>query len=160
MSSYPASNIKWWRSKDRDGPYELIAECPPSEECKKHLGEQNITKTSFEIKDLKYPDHEFFYKCNASNQEGKASKNFLLEVYGKYIINFSRLKNIMWQLNSGILTWQHLQNVRTVKGIADVLTKFLQKVPEFFLRLGELIIIWVRSVPPIGFLANNLRDKR
>ena len=83
VQSYPASNIKWWRSKDRDGPYKLIAECPPTKECKKHLGEQTITKTSFEIKDLKYPDHQFFYKCNASNQVGKASKRFRLEVYAK-----------------------------------------------------------------------------
>ena len=85
VSSYPASHIKWWRSKDRDRPYELIAECPPSKECTKHLGEQNITKTSFEIKDLKFPDDEFLYKCNASNTYGKDSKIFELEVYGNLL---------------------------------------------------------------------------
>ena len=84
MSSYPASHVKWWRSKNGIH-YELIAECPPSEECKTHLGEQNITKTSFEKKDLKFPQDEFFYKCNASNKYGNDSKTFQLEVYGNSI---------------------------------------------------------------------------
>ena len=79
VTSYPESDIKWWRSKN-NRTYELItkSENPPAKE--------TITKTSFEIKNLKYPDDDFFYKCNASNDYGNDSKLFHLEVYGKYTV--------------------------------------------------------------------------
>ena len=87
--SYPASHIKWWRSKDGIH-YELIAHCPPSQMCVKQTSmmkvrKENISKTSFEIRDLKFPDDEFFYKCNASNTYGNDSKIFRLEVYGNLL---------------------------------------------------------------------------
>ena len=71
VPSYPESVIKWWRSKDGI-EYELIT----------GRGKENITNTSFEIKDLKFPQDNFFYKCNASNQYGNDSETFQLEVYG------------------------------------------------------------------------------
>jgi hypothetical protein len=85
VTSYPAnSDIQWWRSKDGE-KYELIAECSPkSEKCKKHSGKENISNTSLEIKDLKFPQDEYFYKINASNKHGNDSKTFELKVYGKF----------------------------------------------------------------------------
>ena len=84
VQSYPPSRIKWWRSK-KESPYELIAECPPSGDCVKIFGKEIISKKSFEIKKLKFPDDEFFYKCNASNKYGNDSKEFQLEVYGNFL---------------------------------------------------------------------------
>ena len=94
VSSYPASHIKWWRSKDGIY-YELITRCLPTEKCEKHLGKENISKTSFEIKDLKYPEDNFFYKCNAFNKYGNASKIFQLEVCGSSIILCSLVHSII-----------------------------------------------------------------
>ena len=90
VSSYPSSHIKWERSKDGIH-YELIAECLPSQKCVKRTSmmkvrKENISKTSFEIKDLKFPDDEFFYKCVASNNYGKDSNTFQLKVYGNLLI--------------------------------------------------------------------------
>ena len=89
VSSYPASYIKWWKSKDGIY-YELITRCSPSEKCEKHLRKENISKTNFEIKDLKYPEDNFFYKCNAFNKYGNASKTFQVEVYVKPVILLER----------------------------------------------------------------------
>jgi hypothetical protein len=81
VSANPASDIKWWRSKDGK-EYELITKCLASKKCEDHGGKENITKKSFEIKDLKFPQDNFFYKCNASNYYGKESETFQFEVYG------------------------------------------------------------------------------
>ena len=106
VTSYPASRIQWWRSKDGEH-YEFITQCPPRPEryeliprclprlemCEEHSGKEKISNTSFEIKDLKYPQDEFFYMCNASNKYGNASKVFKLEVYGNTILHlFSVIK--------------------------------------------------------------------
>ena len=89
VQSYPASHIKWWRSK-KESPYELIAQCLPSRDCQKiqNFGKEIISKTSFKIEDLKFPGDEFFYKCNASNEYGNDSKEFQLEVYGNFLRYF------------------------------------------------------------------------
>ena len=81
VSSYPASDITWWRSKDGK-EYEFITQCLKTKMCEVHGGKENITKTSFEIEDLRFPKDNFFYKCNASNDYGKDSETFQLEVYG------------------------------------------------------------------------------
>ena len=81
VSSYPASNIKWWRSKDGK-EYQLITQCLASKKCEVHGGKENITKKSFEIKDLKFPQDNFFYKCDARNDYGNDSETFQLDVYG------------------------------------------------------------------------------
>ncbi|CAB3997544.1 vascular endothelial growth factor receptor 2-like [Paramuricea clavata] len=82
VSSYPVSDIKWWRSEDGK-EYELITQCLATKTCEVHGGKENITKTSFEIDDLRFPQDNFFYKCNASNDYGKDSETFQLEVYVK-----------------------------------------------------------------------------
>ena len=81
VSSYPGSDIKWWRSKDGK-EYEFITQCLVPEKCEDHGGKENITKTSFEIEDLRFPQDNFSYKCNASNDSGNDSETFKLEVYG------------------------------------------------------------------------------
>jgi hypothetical protein len=81
VSSYPASDITWWRSKDGK-EYELITQCLASKKCEDHGGKEFITESSFKIEDLKFPQDNFFYKCNASNDYGKDSETFQLEVYG------------------------------------------------------------------------------
>ena len=50
--------------------------------CSDYKGKENISKTSFEIKDLKYPDDNYYYQCNASNDYGDDLKTFRLQVYG------------------------------------------------------------------------------
>jgi hypothetical protein len=82
VSSYPASDIKWWRSEDGK-VYDLITQCLASKKCEVHGGKENITKTSFEIKDLKFPNDNLLYKCNTSNDYGNDSKTFQLNVYGR-----------------------------------------------------------------------------
>ena len=86
VSSYPASDIKWWRSEDGK-EYDLITQCLATKMCEVHGGKENITKTSFEIEDLRFPQDNFFYKCNASNGYGKDSETFQLEVYGNLDLN-------------------------------------------------------------------------
>ena len=86
VPSYPVSHVQWWRSKD-GVHYESIGKCPPDwckERCEKKFGKVNISDISFEIKDLKYPEDEYFYKCNASNAYGNDSKEFKLKIYGNY----------------------------------------------------------------------------
>ncbi|CAB3994903.1 Fibroblast growth factor receptor 2 [Paramuricea clavata] len=89
--SYPDSDITWWRSKDGK-EYELITQCLATNKCvkKDHGGKENITKTSFEIEDLRFPKDNFFYKCNASNDSGNDSESFQLEVYVKPEINMEK----------------------------------------------------------------------
>ena len=81
VSSYPASDITWWRSKDGK-EYEFITQCLATKKCEFHGGKENISESSFEIEDLTFPQDNFFYKCNASNDYGKESETFQLEVYG------------------------------------------------------------------------------
>ena len=56
--------------------------CLAFQKCSKHVGKENISKTSFEIKDLKYPQNNYVYQLNAVNNYGSDSKTFRLEVYG------------------------------------------------------------------------------
>ncbi len=79
--SYPASDIDWQRSKDGK-QYELMTRCLALQKCGKHVGKENISKTSFEIKDLKYPQDNYVYQLKAVNNYGNDSKTFHLEVYG------------------------------------------------------------------------------
>ena len=81
VSSNPASDITWWRSKDGK-EYEFITQCLKTKMCEVHGGKENITKTSFEIEDLRFPQDNFFYKCNASNDYGNDLESFQLDVYG------------------------------------------------------------------------------
>jgi hypothetical protein len=81
VSSNPASDITWWRSKDGK-EYEFITQCLETKTCKDHGGKENIKNTSFEIEDLRFPQDNFFYKCNASNAYGNDSETFQLDVYG------------------------------------------------------------------------------
>ena len=87
VTSYPDSDIKWWRS--RDGmEYVHIASCSPKEvgcEKSKEINDPtpDITNSSFEIKNLEFPqDSGYYYKCNASNDRGNDSKGFHFQVYG------------------------------------------------------------------------------
>ena len=85
VSSYPASNITWWRYK-RGGKYELITQClPSSQKCERvKLGNKyNITKTSFGIKDLRFSGNSFFYRLDARNNKGNDSKTFQIQILGK-----------------------------------------------------------------------------
>ena len=79
VTYYPDLNLKWWRSKD-DKKYELIYGCSKTQICQNHDG--NISRTSFEIKKLKYPQDNYYYQCYASNKYGNHSKTFRLQVYG------------------------------------------------------------------------------
>ena len=88
VSSNPVSHLKWWRSKNGIS-YELIGQCSPKScngRCEQKPGKEYISNTSFEIKDLKYPEDEYVYKCNASNTYGNDSKKFELKIYGNYNI--------------------------------------------------------------------------
>ena len=85
VSSYPAPNITWWRSKMGE-KYELITRClASSQNCDlvKHGNKENITKTSFTIKDVRFPEDSFFYRLNARNDMGNDSKTFQIQVLGK-----------------------------------------------------------------------------
>ena len=89
VSSYPESKMDWWKSTDGTN-YELITSCSTktSQSCEKTQGKENITKTSFLLKDVQYPeDNEIFYKLNASNYKGNDSKTFKIQVLGKEINN-------------------------------------------------------------------------
>ncbi len=82
---YPDLNLEWRRSKD-DTEYELIYNCShkltATQICKDHEGKENISKTSFEVKGLKYPQDNYYYQCYASNKHGNDSTTFRLQVYG------------------------------------------------------------------------------
>ncbi|XP_028411440.1 hemicentin-1-like [Dendronephthya gigantea] len=78
--SYPASDIYWWKSEDGE-MWEVIAQCLPLGSCEVYEANHNITKKSFKIKDLEFPQHNLFYKCNASNAYGNDSKMFQLQVH-------------------------------------------------------------------------------
>jgi hypothetical protein len=84
VSSYPVTNIYWWRSKD-GVRYQLITRCLVTAQiCKKlDKGDENITKTSFQMKDIKFPQDDLFYKLNAINRKGNDSKIFRIQVLGK-----------------------------------------------------------------------------
>ena len=85
VSSYPASNITWWRSK-LGKKYELITRClASSQNCDlvKYGNKENITKTSFTIKDVRFPEDSFFYRLNARNIMGNDSKTFQIQVLVK-----------------------------------------------------------------------------
>ena len=83
VTSYPDSDIYWWRSRDGK-KYDLLTRCfARSKICKKNEGiKENITSTSFEIKNLKFPEDDAYYKCNASNAYGNFSEVFHLQIYG------------------------------------------------------------------------------
>ena len=133
VTSYPASLIQWWKSEDGKH-YQFITQCPPRQEnnesitrcsprlemCDDHPGKQKISNTSFEIKDLKYPEDDLFYMCNASNEYGNDSKVFELKVYGNVVdimqnevllrfviitIPFTRIV-IGTTINTGIACWK------------------------------------------------------
>ena len=86
VTSYPDSDIEWSRS--RDGvKYVNIAKCSLKGGCNKNKEindlKEDIASTSFEIKNLEFPqDNGYYYKCNASNEYGSDSKVFQLQVYG------------------------------------------------------------------------------
>ena len=84
VSSHTACNNTWWRSKD-GLKYQLITRClVHAQRCEKSdKGNENITKTSFEIKDLKFPQDNLFYKLVAANDKGNDSKTFQIQVLGK-----------------------------------------------------------------------------
>ncbi len=85
VSSHPPSDITWWSSKD-GVRYQLITRCLASaQNCETHKGKENITKTSFEIKDIRFPEDRFFYKLNAKNDKGNDSKTFQIQALGKVI---------------------------------------------------------------------------
>jgi hypothetical protein len=79
--SYATSKITWWRSKSGEA-YELITQCLASGKCDVYRGKENITNTNFKIKNVQFPQDNFFYKCDASNDYGNDSETFQLEVYG------------------------------------------------------------------------------
>ena len=92
VSSYPKSDIEWLRSKN-GMKYELIARCSREFQSCENYGNNkniNITRTSFGLKNLKFPqDDPIYYKCNASNELGNDSITFKIQVYGKMIFLFS-----------------------------------------------------------------------
>ena len=81
VSSYPSSDVYWWKSKDGMS-WTNIAKCFPSGNCEGYEENTNITNESFQIKELSFPQNSLFYKCNASNAYGNDSKIFQLQVYG------------------------------------------------------------------------------
>lgn len=85
VSSYPPSEIDWWKSTDGKN-YQLITPCSmnTSKSCKGTPGKESITKTSFLLKDVQYhEDNAVYYKLNASNYKGNDSKTFQIQVLGK-----------------------------------------------------------------------------
>ncbi|CAB4005680.1 vascular endothelial growth factor receptor 2-like, partial [Paramuricea clavata] len=84
VSSQPACKIAWWRSKD-GVKYQLITQClVDAQRCEKpDKGNLTITKTSFEIKDLKFPQDNLFYKLVAENDKWNDSKTFQIQVLAK-----------------------------------------------------------------------------
>ena len=97
VTSYPESDIYWWRSEDGMN-YQHHASFTSGENEKIHKSiickelKGYVTKTRFEVNHLKFPeDTDQYFKCNASNHIGSDSKKFLLQVYGnlhsKYINN-------------------------------------------------------------------------
>ena len=83
VTSYPDSDIDWWKSKD-GVKYDFLTSCPAKgERCKKSEEIiENITTTRFEIKNVEFPQDNNYYKCNASNGYGNYSRVFYLQVYG------------------------------------------------------------------------------
>ena len=106
VTSYPDSDIEWSRS--RDGvKYENIATCSLKGGCNKNKEindlKEDITNTSFEIKDLKFPqDNGYYYKCNASNGYGDDSKVFQLQVYGNAKCVTFKYFSLMSRYNSSV----------------------------------------------------------
>jgi hypothetical protein len=84
VSCHPLCKIIWRRSKD-GVKYQLITQClVDAQRCEKpDKGNLNITKISFEIKDLKFPQDNLFYKLVAANDDGNDSKIFQIQVLGK-----------------------------------------------------------------------------
>ena len=89
FTAYPDSNIEWWRSRNGT-KYVHIASCSTKEvvACDEVKSDEDlkedITRTRFDIKNLKFPkDDGYYYKCNASNEYGNDSKVFQLHVYGE-----------------------------------------------------------------------------
>ena len=84
VTSYPDSKKIIW-SRSRDGlKYVRIGGCS-EDGCESTVSVRkiHITHTSFEIKNLQFPeDNDFYYNCNASNGYGNDSKVFRLLVYG------------------------------------------------------------------------------
>ena len=102
VTSYPESDINWWRSKDgviythyasfTRGKNEKVHKSIICKELKEY-----VTKTKFEINHLKFPeDNNQHFKCNASNDVGNDSKGFHFQVYGNLIqfIFFIFLKDL------------------------------------------------------------------
>ena len=85
VTSYPVSRIEWSRSRDGVKYVNIVTCSAQKEGCKKSENDlkEDITNTSFEIKNLEFPqDNGYYYKCNASNEYGSDSKVFQLQVYG------------------------------------------------------------------------------
>lgn len=87
VTSYPDSDIYWWKSKDGIN-YQHFAsfttrgneEIHKSVICKEL--KEYVTKTRFEINHLKFPEDNQYFKCNASNDFGNHTQIFRLQVYG------------------------------------------------------------------------------
>ncbi|XP_028407243.1 fibroblast growth factor receptor 2-like [Dendronephthya gigantea] len=94
VSSYPKSVIKWSRSEDGI-KYELIYSCPVSDNgnssCEKYYGKESITNTRFEIENPRFPQDNVSYMINATNDNGRVSKKFHLQVYVKPEIQLEKL---------------------------------------------------------------------
>ena len=81
----PIPNITWFRSKN-GMTQELIKECPGRniENCLENDVGSTITRNSFTILAVKYPDNDnITYSCLAENSEGKAIKSFKIGVHSE-----------------------------------------------------------------------------
>ena len=105
VRSYPDSDIKWSRSNN-GVKYVHIATCSPKDGCKKNEEitglKEDITNTSFEIENLKFPQDNGYYQCNASNGYGDDSKVFQLQVYGNAKCIIFKYFSLMSRYNSSV----------------------------------------------------------